>query len=93
MVVLVVAVKSTREFLRSAVPSLQFSFITFPSGGFSGFSGSDGYEPIELTVDKVADIHHSGGKPTRRIVLCDKLHLLRMSISCFYVVKFTGVVE
>jgi hypothetical protein len=27
-------------------------------GGFNGFCGGAGYEPIILTVDKVADIHH-----------------------------------
>lgn len=78
-----VALKFRRQLLSSAASSLQFSFITSPSGGFSGFSGSDGYEPIELTVDKVADIHHSGGKSRRSIMLCDKLYLVRMSVSCF----------
>jgi 6-phosphofructokinase 1 len=31
------------------------------SGGFTGFSGKPGYEPIELTLEAVADIHHQGG--------------------------------
>jgi hypothetical protein len=31
-------------------------------GGFSGFAETSGYEPIELTLAAVADIHHSGGK-------------------------------
>ena len=39
----------------------------FLRGGFSGFSESDGYEPIQLTVERVADIHHSGGKSVKSI--------------------------
>jgi hypothetical protein len=31
-------------------------------GGFSGFAETSGYEPIELTLEAVADIHHSGGE-------------------------------
>jgi hypothetical protein len=30
-------------------------------GGFSGFSELAGYEPIDLTLEAVSDIHHSGG--------------------------------
>lgn len=30
-------------------------------GGFNGFSGKPGYEPIELTLETVADCHHRGG--------------------------------
>jgi len=30
-------------------------------GGFTGFTGQAGYEPVELTLDSVADIHHQGG--------------------------------
>jgi hypothetical protein len=30
-------------------------------GGYAGFSGKKGLEPIQLTVDNVADIHHQGG--------------------------------
>jgi 6-phosphofructokinase 1 len=27
-------------------------------GGFNGFSGTKGYEPVLLTLDAVADCHH-----------------------------------
>jgi len=30
-------------------------------GGYNGFSGKPGYDPIELTVDFVKDCHHQGG--------------------------------
>ena len=30
-------------------------------GGYAGFSGKKGYEPIQLTVENTADIHHQGG--------------------------------
>ena len=30
-------------------------------GGYAGFSGKKGYEPIKLTVENTADIHHQGG--------------------------------
>lgn len=30
-------------------------------GGYAGFSGKKGLEPIALTVDNVRDIHHQGG--------------------------------
>ena len=30
-------------------------------GGYNGFSGKKGYDPIELTLDAVKDCHHSGG--------------------------------
>ena len=40
------------------------------SGGFSGFSESDGYEPILLTVERVADIHHSGGNTVKIRLIC-----------------------
>ena len=30
-------------------------------GGFAGFAGKKGFEPIKLTTDSVADIHHQGG--------------------------------
>eukprot|EP01036_Dinobryon_divergens_P022498 gene22498-30759_t len=30
-------------------------------GGYNGFSGIPGYEPVRLTAESVADIHHQGG--------------------------------
>jgi 6-phosphofructokinase 1 len=30
-------------------------------GGFNGFLGNPGYEPILLDIETVADIHHFGG--------------------------------
>ena len=47
-------------FTHDCSPTHTFFFVIL-SGGFSGFSESDGYEPILLTVERVADIHHSGG--------------------------------
>ena len=48
--------------------ALLSAFLYFPlfcsvlrRGGFSGFAETSGYEPIELTLETVADIHHSGG--------------------------------
>lgn len=35
--------------------------LLYSRGGFTGFSGQAGYEPIELTLETVADIHHQGG--------------------------------
>ena len=35
--------------------------LVFYRGGFSGFSGKPGYEPIELTLELVDAIHHQGG--------------------------------
>lgn len=35
--------------------------ITHRRGGFSGFSGGEGYTPMELTLEVVRDIHHQGG--------------------------------
>ncbi len=35
--------------------------MVFCRGGFSGFSGNPGYDPITLSIDTVADIHHQGG--------------------------------
>ena len=54
-----------------------FDFLLFLRGGFSGFSESDGYEPIQLTVERVADIHHSGGKSVKsRFTALFRLYVL-----------------
>ena len=49
-------------------------------GGFSGFSETSGYEPIELTLDKVADIHHSGGN--KQVMSC--LWIFIFILICIY---------
>ena len=35
--------------------------MSYCRGGFNGFMGTKGYEPLSLTLDTVSDIHHQGG--------------------------------
>lgn len=49
-----------RELVHALVHLYDVDKIFGIRGGFNGFLGIKGYEPIILTVDNVADCHHQG---------------------------------
>jgi len=64
-------------------------------GGFNGFLGKEGFEPVELTLESVADIHHSGGTilaSSRGGFDCDRIisFLLDNRINQLYVIGGDG---
>ena len=64
-----------------------WSYSTAFRGGFSGFAETPGYEPIELTLEKVADIHHSGGKKLSTVIFY-KYHRGNIVFFWFYFSHF-----
>lgn len=50
-----------RELVHSLKHLYKVNDIYGIKGGFNGFHGKVGYEPVMLTLDNVADCHHSGG--------------------------------
>jgi 6-phosphofructokinase 1 len=50
-----------RELVHALVYLYEVDSILGIKGGYNGFSGKPGYEPIPLTIATVADCHHQGG--------------------------------